>query len=191
MDWEPASDAELARACRQEEPEAWRALIRRCAPTAYRVAIQILRSSADAEDACQEVFLRMYRSFDRYDGTRPLAPWVAKITYNVCLRRREGVIAGATDVVAPEEMARHQNGNATDPEAAAARSEANDHLARAMESLADDDRALLTLRYREGLSDAEVAAAADMPVNTVKTRIFRARARLRKALRPFLGGDES
>lgn len=189
MDWESVSDAQLARQCRQGHSEAWRQLIRRCAPAAYRVAIQILRDPADADDACQEAFLKMYRSFDSFDPTRPLIPWVAKITYNVCLRRREGVIQRATDVVAPEKLADFANGESANPESEAARHEASDHLARAMQVLAADDRALLSMRYREGLSDAEVADAADMPVNTVKTRIFRARDRLKKALRPILKGD--
>jgi RNA polymerase sigma-70 factor (ECF subfamily) len=155
------------------------------------VALQVLRNRADADDACQEVFVRMYRSFDSFDPTRPLRPWVAKIAYNVCVRQREGVIDNATDLASPEQIAELHDSDATNPERDAARSEASGHLAQAMEVLAADDRALLTLRYREGLSDAEVADAADMPVNTVKTRIFRARARLRKALRPLLQGDEA
>lgn len=104
MDWESVSDAELSRQCRQGRSEAWRQLVRRCTPVAYRVAIQILRDHAEVEDACQEILLRMYRAFDRYDPTRPLSPWVAKITYNVCLRRSEGVIRKATDLVTPDKL---------------------------------------------------------------------------------------
>ena len=151
--------------------------------------MQILRNPAEAEDACQEAFLRMYRAFDTFDPTRPLKPWVAQITYNVCLRRREGVIQRATDALPPDELNGFGDGSQTDPEAEAERREAGAHLARAMAGLAADDRALLTMRYREGLSTAEVADAADMPVNTVKTRIVRARARLKKILRPILRGD--
>ena len=189
MDWELASDADLARQCRQGNAAGWRELVRRCAPTVYRVALQILRDGAEAEDACQEAFLRMYRGFTTFDPTRPLKPWAAKITYNVCLRRREGVIRGATNVIAPEKIARFGDAGQADPESVAAQREASQHLAQAMTTLAADDRALLTLRYREGLSDAEVADAVEMPVNTVKTRIFRARARLKKILRPLLRGD--
>lgn len=131
----------------------------------------------------------MYRSFDRFDPTRPLTPWVAKIAYNVCLRRREGVIQGATDLVTPDKLNGYTDGLSANPESEAARQEESAHLARAMTVLAADDRALLTMRYREGLSDFEVADAADMPINAVKTRIFRARARLKKALRSILRGD--
>lgn len=185
------SDAELSRACRNGAPEAWRRLIRRCAPTAYRVALQMLRNQADADEACQEVFLRMYRGFDSYDSTRPLRPWVAKITYHVCVRRHENTARRATDLVAPEILAASSDAATIDPETLAAQSEAHVHLGAAMNELAASDRALLALRYREGLSDAEVAEVADMPVNTVKTRIFRARARLKARLAPILGSEES
>ena len=133
----------------------------------------------------------MYRSFDSYDPTRRLGPWVARITYNVCLRQREGVVRRATNLVTPDTLNGYPDGAMASPEHHAARREADAHLGRAMAVLSPEDRALVTMRYREGLSDAEVAGAADMPVNTVKTRIFRARARLRKALKPLLGEETS
>jgi DNA-directed RNA polymerase specialized sigma24 family protein len=52
--------------------------------------LRILRHEEEAEDASQEVFLRMFKSFESYDSTRPFSPWASRITYNVCLRRLEG-----------------------------------------------------------------------------------------------------
>jgi len=150
--------------------------------------MQVLREPVEAEDACQEVFMRMHRSFDSFDPTRTLKPWVGKIAYNVAVRRRGGVIQQATRAVSPERL---DEGSAAggDPESELGRKRASEHLARAMETLSPEDRALLTLRYREGLSDSEVAEASEMRVNTVKTRIFRARGKLRESLGRMLRGE--
>jgi RNA polymerase sigma-70 factor (ECF subfamily) len=185
MALESLSDAELARRCRRGDAAAWRALVERFTPLVYRLAVRMLKDPAEAEDVSQEVFLRMHRSFDRYDPTRPLAPWVSRTAYNACLRRLEAAPrrAAAGD---PGALAAVPDEHAASPEDRAATGEASALLLRALDELPAQDRALLDLRYREGLSDSELAEATGMPVNTVKTRIFRSRARLRGWLAPLL-----
>ncbi len=185
MGLDSLSEAELARRCRRGDPDAWRALVERFSPLVYRLGIRMLRDGAAAEDVSQEVFLRMHRSFDSYDPTRPLAPWVARTAYHACLRRLEG--AARRELPGdPEGMEEVPDEQGRTPEQAAMSGEASALLLRALGDLPAQDRALLDLRYREGLSDAEVAEATGMPVNTVKTRIFRARGRLRGWLAPLL-----
>lgn len=198
MSGEPTSeqtltDADLARRCRQGDAVAWRLLIRRCSPLVYRVALRVLRNPADAEDASQEVFLRIHKSFDSFDATRPLAPWVSRITYNTCLQRLRSAAARnvATDPEVFERLDRGaESSRGPSPEDRAASQEASALLLQAMDSLSAQDRALLDLRYREGLSDAELSEATSMPVNTVKTRLFRARKALRRRLGPKLRAGE-
>jgi RNA polymerase sigma-70 factor (ECF subfamily) len=149
---------------------------------AYRIAYRMLADSASAEDAVQETFLRMFRSFDSYDAARPLDPWVARITVNVCMRRLQA--AGARTYV-PEQATEYslsEDPVAPDPERQAASRELLRSLEDGFLELAPRDRALLTLRFREGLGDAELSEALQMPVNTVKTRIHRARAQLARFL---------
>jgi len=147
----------------------------------------MLGQRQEAEDACQEVFVRIHRSFDTYDATRPLSPWVSRITYNVCLRRLQRAAArresqnGAIDE-RPDDGTRS-------PEERASMSEVEQVLEGYLDQLSAQDRALLVMRYRDGLSDAEVAEATGMPVGTVKTRIFRARARLRERLAPLVRAE--
>lgn len=160
--------------------------MRRFTPLVYRLGCRMLQDGAEAEDASQEVFLRMHRSFDSYDASRPLAPWVLRTTYHACLRRLQSAARRAGGTGREASLAAAEDPGAGNPERAAAASEAAALLARAMEDLPAQDRALLDLRYREGLSDAELSEATGMPVNTVKTRIFRARARLRAWLAPRL-----
>jgi RNA polymerase sigma-70 factor (ECF subfamily) len=82
----------------------------------------------------------------------------------------------------PEKLNGVGDANARGPEEQAANQETGELLLAAMDHLPAQDRALLTLRYREGLSDAELAEATDMKVNTVKTRLHRARLALRQRL---------
>ena len=187
-----AAELELVRRCRTCDPRAWEALVRCSAPMVYRVAYRVLGDRAQAEDATQEAFLRMYRSFATYDPTRAFEPWACRITVNVCLRRLD---KGAKRELVTRELRDLPTGNgdtaATTPEALAARREALAVLEQGFAELTPRDRAFLTLRYREGFSDAEVAQACDESVNTVKSRILRARTRLAHYLKRSLGGDES
>ncbi len=181
------SDADLSRACRQGDPRGWQTLVRRFTPLVYRLAFRMLGSGAEAEDACQEAFLRMHRSIDSFDGTRPLAPWISRIAYHVCLRRLERAAGQPRTGLAEEELAALPDGG-RDPERRVAPSEEDALLDRFLGELAAQDRALLLLRYREGLSDSEVAEATGMNIGTVKTRLHRARAWLRERLAPLTGG---
>lgn len=191
MALESSSEADLARRCRRGEPDAWRELVRRFTPLVYRLSHRMLRDGAEAEDVSQEVFLRMHRSFDGYDPTRPLAPWVSRTTYHACLRRLQSSARRAGRLEREPSLAGDFDPDARSPEQAAEAGEAAALLARAVQELPAQDRALLDLRYREGLSDAEVSEATGMPVNTVKTRLFRARARLRGWLAPLLARSDA
>jgi len=182
------AEAELARRCRHGDPLAWREMVQRFTPLVYRLAFGMLRSQSEAEDATQEVFLRMHRSFHTFDPTRPLAPWVARTAYHACLRRLEPsrLRRASGEPEEREVLEAIEDPAQPSPEQQVAQREALGLLARALAGLSAQDRVLLDLRYREGLSDAEVSEATGMPVNTVKTRIFRARARLRAWLAPLL-----
>jgi len=186
MGLESSTEADLARRCRRGEADAWGELVRRFTPLVYRLSARMLRDGAEAEDVSQEVFLRMYRSFDGYDPTRPLAPWVSRTTYHACLRRLQSAARRVGQLEREASVAADVDPDAPSPEQSAEANEAAALLARVVEELPAQDRALLDLRYREGLSDAEVSEATGMPVNTVKTRIFRARAKLRSWLAPIL-----
>ncbi len=191
MGFEASSEADLARRCRRGDPDAWQDLVRRFTPLVYRLSFRMLRDEAEAEDASQEVFLRMHRSFDSYDPTRPLSPWVSRTTYHACLRRLQSAARRQGKLEREASLSDDVDADARSPEQSAEANEAAALLARAIEDLPAQDRALLDLRYREGLSDAEVSEATGMPVNTIKTRLFRARAKLRAWLAPLLSRSDA
>ncbi|HRE91262.1 MAG TPA: sigma-70 family RNA polymerase sigma factor [Myxococcota bacterium] len=185
---ERLTDAELVRRARHDDPAAWRALVRRHTPMVYRLALRTLRNPADAEDTTQEVFLKMNKYLDSYDPTRPLPPWLGRITWHTCLRRL-GERRPERDELGDAYTLSDSSDDAS-PESNVANREAERLLVAALDKLPAQDRFLIDLRYREGQSDVEVADATGMNVNTVRTRLFRARQALKKWLGPMLGKPE-
>jgi RNA polymerase sigma-70 factor (ECF subfamily) len=180
------NDGDISRGCRQNDPNAWRYLVRSYTPLVYRVAVRMLRNKQDAEDASQEVFMRVNRSINSHDPIRPLAPWLTKITYNVCLKRisrrsrtTEKEVEFYEDDIPEEE-------NKNTPETHMTGNQVTTHVLRALDQLSAQDRALVAMRYSEGFTDSEIAESTNMPVGTVKTRLHRARGRLRKILAPYI-----
>ncbi len=180
------SDAELVESARRGDAAAWRQLIRRHTPMVHRLSARMLGAGADAEDACQEAFMKMHRAIDSYDTARPLGPWLGRITYHVCLKRLGAAKRGGP-VIDPSSLAHVADERAAGPERAAASRQTGQLVTAAMSRLSAQDRALVTLSYRDGLTDAEVSVAVGMNRNTVRTRLHRARQVLRRALTPVLG----
>ena len=179
------NDGDISRGCRQNDPDAWRHLIRDYTALVYRIAIRMIGNKQDAEDASQEVFMRVYRSINSHDPTRSLAPWLSKITFNVCLKRisrrsqaaKKEVILYADDL--PEEE------TTITPESQLTRKQMANRVWGALDRLSAQDRALVAMRYSEEFTDSEISESTNMPVGTVKTRLHRARGKLRKILAPF------
>lgn len=180
------NDGTISRGCRQNNPGAWRQLIRTYTALVYGIAMRMLKNKQDAEDASQEVFMRVHRSIDSHDPTRPLAPWLSKITYNVCLKRisKKGRTVNKEVALYSNDLTEEQDGNT--PETHLTKKQMTDHVFRALDRLSAQDRALIAMRYNEGFTDSEISESTDMPVGTVKTRLYRARNKLRHLLTPYI-----
>jgi RNA polymerase sigma-70 factor (ECF subfamily) len=192
MDLGRLTQQELVRRCRNGEQRAWRELSKRYAKLVYALTLRVLRNAAEADDATQETFVRVHRYFDRFDSSRPIEPWLSSIAYNVCLRRLQGVARAPVPSEQAEEMAVECDEEAPSlQEGDLGRGEEASLLQRSLEELAAMDRAILHMHYWQGLNTVEVAEAVDMPVNTVKVRLFRARNKLRELLAPELEEERS
>lgn len=129
--------------------------------------------------------MTVHRFITQHDPTRPLGPWLARITYNECLKR----LAKSRRIA---EMEVQAGGVSTDhrdlgcsPEQMVAQRQVSEIVDAALDRLCAQDRGMIVMRYREGFTDTEIAEAVSMPVGTVKTRLFRARAKLKQYLAPF------
>jgi RNA polymerase sigma-70 factor (ECF subfamily) len=168
------SDARLVRRAQRGSREAAALLFRRHWPAARRAALAVTGSEAMADDVAQDAFERAFAALERFDASRPFAPWLHRIAVNraLDLMRRERRLTGLDE--APEPAAPSGPDTGPDPEALAA-------LAR----LPPERRAVIVLRYLLDYAPPEIAAMLDLPLGTVNSRLARALAELRERL-----GDE-
>jgi RNA polymerase sigma-70 factor (ECF subfamily) len=185
-DLDGEKDERLAALAAGGDRDAFDALVTRHRQAVYRLCWSAAGNAADADDAAQETFVRVYRSLPSYDPARPFGPWLRKIAWNCGLSVRRDGNAGVPRVAegdAPEAV-----DPAPGPEEAAAGNEERRRVADAMAGLPAELRMVMVLRAVEGLSYAEIALAAGIPAGTVMSRLSRARTRLLAALGARSGG---
>jgi RNA polymerase sigma-70 factor (ECF subfamily) len=139
-----------------------------------RVALSLLNNPQDAQDAAQEVFLRLYKHFGDLDETRGYDAWLYRVTVNVCrdiarMRRRSIALEELPEPAAPQPGALHD----------AERAQQREIVRRGLSRLGGKERAALVLRDVEGLSTREVAGILGSSENTVRSQISTARLKLR------------
>jgi RNA polymerase sigma-70 factor (ECF subfamily) len=161
-------DSILVRAAQNGDVDAFEELVRRYQTSIYRVALRMLGSRADAQDAVQETFVRVWRALPRFRHDSAISTWL----YRIVTRRALDRIASRRSTGTLDEVEVEAG---PDPAQAAEHQERLRAIRRAIAKLPPDQRAALVLREFEGLSYQEVAQVLGASVPAVKTRIHRAR----------------
>ena len=172
-------EAVLIEAAKVGDQEAFRHIVERYQGAVYNLAYRMLGDPEEAEDAAQEIFVRLYRQLARYDPERKFSTWTLAIATNYCidqLRRRRMQLVPLENII-PWARARDAG-----PEGEALSRESRDEVQRLLKQLPEKYRAPLVLRYWEDLSCAEIAEILGVPEGTIKTQIHRARKQLGKML---------
>jgi RNA polymerase sigma-70 factor (ECF subfamily) len=172
-------EAILIEAAKSGDQEAFRHIVERYQGAVYNLAYRMLGTPEEAEDAAQEIFVRIYRQLGRYDPERKFSTWTLAIATNYCidqLRRRRMQLVPLENII-PWARSRESG-----PEGEALSSESRDEMQRLLKRLPEKYRAPLVLRYWEDLSCAEIAEILGVPEGTIKTQIHRARKQLGKML---------
>ncbi len=185
----PAPDTaelELVQRAREGELAAFNSLVLRHQDAAYGLALRFLSSPEAAEDATQEAFIRAYRAIGSFRGER-FRSWLFSIVANACrdeLRRRRRRPQRSLDEAREREDRPDLDPADPDPtpEAQALSGELREVLERSLMQLPENWRLVVVLSDVQGLSYEEIAEAAGVPLGTVKSRLSRARARLREIL---------
>jgi RNA polymerase sigma-70 factor (ECF subfamily) len=189
-------EKKLVRRARGGDQEAFRLLLREYQTPVFNLALRILRSREDAEDASQEVFVKVYNALHQYDPRYAFRSWIFRITHNLCIdyirRRKMSTLSLDAPVAGPEGEMEWDlpDPDAIDPSEAASAGEEREMIERAIEKLGPTLRSAITLRHLEGLRYDEIAEILEIPLGTVKVRIFRAREMLAKFLSRPLGRDK-
>lgn len=182
------SDAELVERLKAGDQAAYAQLVEAHAGRVYRLALRMMGNEADAEDVLQETFLSAFRSIDRFESRSSLSTWLYRIASNAALmrlRRKEPEKVSVDEPVElddGETIPRQLFDFCCLPEEDLMREEARAEMARAIDELPATLRSVFVLRDIEGLSTEETAQALDLSISAVKSRLMRARLKLRERL---------
>lgn len=187
---DPALDGSLISRCKNRDAEAFSLIVDLYQARIYGFARRMLRSEEDAEDVAQEVFIRAFQNIDRFDGRASLATWLFRIAANLCIdrARRKDRKPEATHLEQGLAVEATRD-TRWDPEVRAVALEMEDAIEATIASLSEKLRSVLLLHDLEELSYEEISRVVGIPVGTVKSRLFLARAHLQRALRNYLTGD--
>jgi RNA polymerase sigma-70 factor (ECF subfamily) len=159
---------------------AYEELVRRYQDVAMRTA-HVIAPSGDADDACQEAFVKAYAALHRFRAGSAFRPWLLRIVANEARNRRRSAVR-RTGLVLRAAEDRLSGAAAPSPESAVLGVERRAGLLTAVNALRDEDREVIGARYFLELSEAEMADTLGIPRGTVKSRLSRALARLRDTM---------
>lgn len=186
-DAELLQDLRLVAAAKRGDLPSFNALVVRHQRPVYAMCLRMLRDQMAAEDAAQDSFIKAWSSIASFRGDL-FRPWLLKIASNRCLdliRARGRRPADSLDAmpfeIEPEWSIQANSGE--HPERHAVRQELSRHLEGALAALPDDQRLVIILSDIEGRSYDEIAEITGAAAGTVKSRLSRARAKLRETLR--------
>ena len=165
------------------DANAFESLVTENQTRAYHLAWRLLGNEADAADAVQDAFVKAYTSLKDFRGDSRFSVWLYRLVNNVCIdmlrkRRRTDAVSLQTTDDDGEEIELSLPDPGASPQALLERAEDAAAVRRAMDSLPEDCRQILTLRELAGLSYDEIARALRLEPGTVKSRLNRARKKL-------------
>jgi RNA polymerase sigma-70 factor, ECF subfamily len=182
--YERLSDTELVRKARSGDNQALDVLVERHAPRVNRLASQLLGDLEEARDAAQESLVKLCTRLRQFRGEAQFATWLHRLVVNTCRDRIAFQRVRRTEPLDVNESAPDEE---TDPSRLAALADLRRDVAEALSRLSPKQRSVVVLRDSFGLSYAEIARIAKMPVGTAKCYVHRARASLKAYLEELAG----
>jgi len=176
------ADHALAASLAADLDGAFRDLVTAHEDRLYTIALRLLGDPRDAEEVAQEVFLRVHRSIREFRGEAKLSTWLYAITSRLCLNRMRAPGRGRR--AGEQALGRVANGH-PNPGVMLEAGEIQAALHRAIAELDEERRIVVVLRDLHGLAYEEIAAALELPLNTVRSRLHRARMELKERLERF------
>src|SRR5260221_3698555 len=152
-------------------------LVRQHQEAVFRLAYLLLGDAGEADDVAQETFIHAFKALNRFDTTRPIRPWLLRITRNLAYNQRRTIkryLSALTRLVSadPDLLATREESQAGESQA----------LWQAVRRLDHHDQEIIYLRYYLELSEVEAAEALGIAQGTVKSRLHRALSRLRAVM---------
>ena len=176
--------------CKKGNRNAFNILVETYQTKVFNMAYSMLSNYDDASDAAQEVFLKVYKNINKFEGKSSLSTWIYRICVNVCndiLRKRTRSIPvislfSSSKNDYDEEKPLEIKDDTPTPEERLEMTETQIEVRRALSELSDEFKTVITLYDLEGLSYDEISEILKCPVGTIKSRLNRARKALKKNL---------
>jgi RNA polymerase sigma-70 factor (ECF subfamily) len=175
-------DQVLLERCRQKDTEAFTQLVTEQQDYVYTLARRVLRDPEEAAEITQDVFLHVWNGLPFFRGEARFRTWLYRIVVNHCLNRLRRVERERTTESLDERTSGHLTDTRNDPHTEAWQQQRRELVWSKVEELPERYRLVLTLFYQQDLSCAEIADLLGIPVATVKTHLYRARAALADSL---------
>jgi len=172
---QPDDETLAARAVALGDPDAFAMLMRRHQQRIFYLLWRFTRDRPVAEDLCQETFFQAWRKLASYENRGSFAGWLTKLSYNILLQHRRRRQVTGESLSDPKVQAAAEAARSA-PEGSAATPD----LERLLSILPVKEQDLLILTYAGGLSTAEIGAMLKVSAGTVKSRVHRAKEKIRK-----------
>lgn len=179
------SDEELVARARKGDRPAFAHLVDRHRVSVFNLTLRIVGNREDAEEAAQDVFVRAFRSLDRFRGDARFATWIYRIAVNVSLSsaRRSRRDLSTSSLSEPEDdddgLPMQIPDTSANPAERFEQAEFRDQVRNLVSALPPIYSAVISMYHIQSLSYDEISEALELPIGTVKARLFRARAALR------------
>jgi len=186
----PESDRDLVKLVTRGDLKSFGVLVDRHKGRAMTLAVRMLKNRQEAEEAVQDAFVRAYHSLSAFEGRSSFSTWFYRIVYNVCstaLRKRRVDEHSSIEARAESGLPEPEAQDAL-PDALVESNELGTFITKAMEALPPIYAAVVSLFFLQERSYEEIVEITDLPLATVKIRLFRARAMLRSEILARLDG---
>jgi len=186
--WTAASDERVAESAVAGDREAFGELVRRWENRIYRLAYGMLGSAEDARDATQETFFAAYRNLANFRGDARVSSWLHRIAVNQCISRQRRANVRPENPLSETNEARTEDGlwvagtHRTSPAHAAEHNEREQAVRRAVATLPHELRQVVLLKEFEEMTFQQIADTLDLPLSTIKSRLYTALKQLRAKL---------
>jgi len=144
------------------------------------IVSRLINNTADREDLCQEVFVKVYQNIHKFRHQCKLSTWIGKITYNTCINYLQKKRAVLFEDIAKDQSIDSVEGSQYTPHDLMESSDISDKLQTEINQLSNTFRTIITLYHLQEMSYKEIGQVMDLPEGTVKSYLFRARRKLRE-----------
>lgn len=166
------------------DEDAFTILLERYRSMIFNIAFCIAKNEHDAKDMAQEVFVKIYKNINKFEGRSKFSTWVFRVAKNTCIDELKRIVRTQEKNLKSEEISKEFEARMSRfiPEEQILKNEFNNFVHSLLNELAPLYREIITLRYIRGLPYNEIAKILDCSEGTVKSRLYRGKKNLKKII---------